>query len=299
MSSLSKLKAILAAVLQKITSPLYKLAPGWANRRIQDSLLVPKKYNKHVYRIPKGIKQFEIKTSDGSIQAFLIGKGPTVVLVHGWGGGAYQFFPLMRGLAQIGFSALSFDHLGHGLSDEKAATLQQSITTTNEVLSFVRKKMPDGLTALVGHSTGCIAIANAQSNLIKDMPLFLISPVFNFRLYFLKRLSSLDFPSALTKQYASQFAKNYKQLYARLELTRHLDQYADVSVIAHDQNDNLTTISDSLKFCKTYPLTKLLVTKGFDHTRIINSESVWQELKSHLNYEDTTINFIDQFQPRN
>jgi predicted alpha/beta-fold hydrolase len=298
MSSQSKLQALLTTALQKISSPLYKIVPGLANRKIQDSLLIPQKYTNHVYRIPKGIKQFEFKTSDGSIQGFLIGKGPVVVMVHGWGGGAYQFFPLMRGLAQIGFSALAFDHLGHGLSDAKAATLQQSIATTNEVLTFVREKMPSGLTALVGHSSGCITIANAQNHLIKDMPLFMISPVFNFRVYFLKRLNSLNFPSALIKQYATQITKMYKQLYARLELARHLDQYADVTVIAHDQNDNLSPVSDSIKFCKTYPMTRILITKEYDHSRIINSESVWQELKSHLNYEDTTINFIDQFKPR-
>ncbi|MFT5401173.1 MAG: hypothetical protein ACI8XW_003988, partial [Gammaproteobacteria bacterium] len=45
------------------------------------------------------------------------------------------------------------------------------------------------------------------------------------------------------------------------------------------------------KFCQKYPLTKLMVTREYGHNRIINSESVWHELKSHLNYEDTTINF--------
>jgi hypothetical protein len=40
-----------------------------------------------------------------------------------------------------------------------------------------------------------------------------------------------------------------------------------------------------------YPLTKLLIAKNTEHVRIINSETVWQELKSHLNYDDTTVNF--------
>ena len=77
----------------------------------------------------------------------------------------------------------------------------------------------------------------------------------------------------------------------RLELGRHLDKYGDTTVIAHDSGDSLSSIMDSEKFVARYPLTRLLVTKQYDHTRIINSESVWQELKSHLNYDDTTINF--------
>ena len=52
-----------------------------------------------------------------------------------------------------------------------------------------------------------------------------------------------------------------------------------------------SAVIDSAKFCAKYPLTRLLVTRQYDHVRIINSESVWQELKTHLNYDDTTINF--------
>ena len=40
-----------------------------------------------------------------------------------------------------------------------------------------------------------------------------------------------------------------------------------------------------------HTVSKLLITKNADHVRIINSETVWQELKSHLNYDDTTVNF--------
>jgi hypothetical protein len=165
-------------------------------------------------------------------------------------------------------------------------------------VKYAREKTPEGMAAIIAHSTGCITVANAVNSLIKDMPLFLISPVFNFKLYFLKRLASLNFPGELIKHYAAQFSNSYKQEFGKLELSRKLPQYADVTVIAHDQSDKTCPIAETIKFCDTYPLTKLLATKEYGHERIINSESVWQELKSHLNYEDTTINFIGQFQTR-
>ena len=169
--------------------------------------------------------------------------------------------------------------------------MHQFITTTNFVLHHVTHNSSDGLYAVVGHSTGCIAIANARHALIKDLPLLLISPIFNFRLFFLKKLVKLRLHPDLLRQYANGFAKVYKREYGKLELARNLDKYGDVTVIAHDQTDSESSIQDTYKFCKRFPLTKLLVTKEFDHDRIVNSESVWQELKSHLNYEDTTINF--------
>ena len=267
-----------------------KFVPGWTNNKIDAMLFTPKASDIKPVRLPRGMNQFVIKTRDGDVQAYQIGKGPTVAFVHGWGGAAQQFFPLMRGLAQCGFSALAFDQLGHGLSDKKPATLQQSIATTNHVFNSIQNSA-DGLCAVVGHSTGCITIANARSNLVKDRPLFLISPIFNYKLYFLKKLVKLKMPADIVKQYANQFGKTYRSEYQKLELAKNLARYGDFTVIAHDESDAESAISDSERFCSKYPLTKLLITKNADHVRIINSETVWQELKSHLNYDDTTINF--------
>ena len=280
---------LITPLTKKRASFLDMLLPGWSNKKIEAKLFTPKARDARTFRLPRGFSDEVMDTPDGKIRVYQTGKGPTVLLVHGWDGGAHQFFPIMRGLAQCGFNAVAFDHLGHGQSERKPATLQQSVETTNHLLQHFKRK--DGIAAIVGHSTGCIAIANARPALVKDTALFLISPVFNYKLYFLKKLVRLELPNELVKQYAAHFARSYKGEYQRLELSRHLDKYGDTTVIAHDVGDSESSILDSEKFVTKYPLTKLLVTKKYDHSRIINSESVWQELKAHLNYDDTTINF--------
>jgi len=267
-----------------------KFVPGWTNNKIDAMLFTPKLTDIKPVRLPRGMKQFVFKSRDGDIQAYEIGKGPKVVFVHGWGGSAQQFFPLMRGLAECGFCALAFDQLGHGLSDKKPATLQQSIATANHVFSTAQNSA-EGLCAIVGHSTGCITIASARTSLVKDRPLFLIAPIFNYKLFFLKKLVKLKLHADLVKEYANRFGKTYRSEYQKLELARNLARYGDFTVIAHDESDAESAISDSERFCAKYPLTKLLVTKNADHVRIVSSETVWQELKSHLNYNDTTVNF--------
>ena len=273
-----------------------KLAPSLARSQIETMLFTPQAANSKASRLPRGIDQFIIKTADGKLQTYQTGRGPTVVFVHGWDGGAYQFFPLMRGLARCGFSSLAFDHLGHGLSDKKPATLQQSIKTCNLVLNQVQKST-DGLCAAVGHGTGCIAIANANARdvTLTDLPLLMIAPVFNYKLHVLKRLVKLGLPADMVKRYANEFSKTYRGEYQKLELAGRLSKYADTTAIAHDESDKESAVADSIEFCERYPLTRLMVTKDTDHIRIINSESVWQELKLHLNYDDTTINFSAEF----
>ena len=290
LSSISSVGNLFSSFAKKKASIMGRYVPGWTNDKIDSMLFIPKATDTKAVRLPRGFEQFVIKTGDGNIQAYQTGRGPIVLFIHGWGGGAHQFFPLMHGLAECGFTALAFDHLGHGKSDTKPSTLHQSIETTNEILSSL-KRNKRGLCAIVGHSTGCIAIANARPALVKDLPLFLISPVFNYKLYFLKKLVKLKLHADLIKQYANRFAKIYRNEYKRLELATNLARYGDVTVIAHDESDSESSVSESTQFCATYPLTKLLITKNTDHVRIINSESVWQALKSHLNYDDTTINF--------
>ena len=268
-----------------------KLLPKWSDNIIERLLYSPGNRGKTNSKVPKGFRDLAIKTSAGNVQAYSTGSGPAVVFVHGWGGQAYQFMPLMRGVARCGFTAIAFDHIGHGQSDSQPTTLKQSIETTNEVLRFVRKNSKEGFGALVGHATGCVSIANARQALIKDVPLFLISPVFNYKLFFLKRLVSLKLPPDMMKKYLAGFAKKYRKDLESQELGRHLEKYADITFIAHDESDKETAVADSVKFCRKYPLTRLLVTKQYDHNLLINSESVWQELKSTLNYDDTTINF--------
>ncbi len=288
-----KLDGLISKFIHKTSQVQNRLIPGSALAKIDSLLFAPRNRRRISARAPKGFRVETIQTRDGEVHAITNGSGPVVVFVHGWGGSSSQFLPLMRGLERCGFGALVFDHLGYGRSKPKPTTLQQSIATTNDVLQHVRKNAGAGLAAVVGHSTGCISLANARPALIKNIPLFLISPVFNYKLFFLKRLVKHRLPSDLVRQYASRFGKIYKKDYEKLELGRHLVKYNDVTVIAHDELDVESAVGDSVKFCQQNPLTRLLVTKKLDHSRIVNSESVWQELKSTLNYDDTTINFAE------
>ncbi len=289
-SGQSRVGNLFSFFASQIVGLISKLSPGWANDSIDAMLFTPRATDIKPVRLPHDMSQFVTKTPNGDVQTYQIGKGPAIVFVHGWGGAAQQFFPLMRGLSHCGFSAIAFDQLGHGLSEKKPAPLKQFIATSNHIFNSVNDSV-DGLRAVVGHSTGCIAIANATPALLRDKPLFLISPIFDYKLYFLKKLHPLKLRTRLVKEYSSHFGKSYRKEYQRLELAKKLPLYADYTVIAHDESDTESAFSDSEQFCAKHPVTKLLATKNGDHVRVINSESVWQELKSHLNYDDTTVSF--------
>ena len=47
----------------------------------------------------------------------VLGSGPTVLMLHGIGGGHLAFAPQLETLAQAGFRAVSWDMPGYGHSD--------------------------------------------------------------------------------------------------------------------------------------------------------------------------------------
>ncbi len=276
-------------LINKASSVLSKLAPEWTYHKVKDQLLVPRKFTQQSTKVPRDMVQFTLETKEGNLQCYKQGRGATVVLVHGWSGSASQFFPLMRGLSQCGFRAVAFDHFAHGLSDCDQGSLRRFIAATEEVLKRLSKSNPgEPPAAIVGHAMGCLAIANAQPRLIKDIPLLMISPIFHFRKYFTRQVNLLGLPAHLSKKYLSQLEQSYLKDLDKMELDQKLKDYAQDTVIVHDKTDEESSYLDSVKFCAANPQARLQLIQGFGHNRIINSESLWQQLKSHLNYEDIT-----------
>lgn len=269
---------------------LSRLAPNWTYSKVEDLLLTPKSRKPDLSSLPNGIRKFKIDTKQGELAGYQLGSGPAVILVHGWSGGAYQFFPLMRGLAQIGFRAIAFDHFAHGHSSGKQASLQSFVNATESVIRLVKSKVSDGIVGIVGHSLGCNAIANTDQKLIGDAAIMLISPIFDMPKFFAQQIQLPGLHPDLAGKYMARLEQKSKLDYERMSLVIKLLPYDSQTVIAHDKSDRISSFNDSAKFCAKNPLTKLNITNDLGHERIINSESVWQQLKSHLNYEDITVN---------
>ena len=280
-------------LLSKIGLLRSRITPDWADSKIDSELFIYNARQRKQRQLPKGFQQKFVNTPAGAVALYHVGKGPAVVFVHDWGGGAHQFFPLMRALKECGYTAIAFDHLGHESSESKPATLKQMISTTNLMLNAAIKSHKDGLCCVVAHGIAAPVVVNINETLLQDLPLFLISPVFNYKLHFLKKLSALKLHPDLLKPYAEQFVAGYKRDFAKKELPIRLKDYAEHTVIVHETDDSVAPVSETVNFVKKNPLTRLVFTKGLDHDRVITSESVWQELKSHINYEDTSINFAN------
>jgi pimeloyl-ACP methyl ester carboxylesterase len=103
--------------------------------------------------LPLGARQFPIKDEALVRQGFLWdAKGPTVLLVHGWGADSSSLFGFVRPLVNRGFRVAAFDAPAHGTSAGKRTTMTEFVRAVGHVLDTL-----GGAHAVVAHSLGGIA----------------------------------------------------------------------------------------------------------------------------------------------
>jgi pimeloyl-ACP methyl ester carboxylesterase len=111
------------------------------------------------------------------LTAYLWGDGPTVVLVHGWNGGAAQFTQWVAPLVGAGFSALAVDLPAHGISPGDKANVVVFTRAIFAVLAELSHSERGPVAAVVGHSMGGLALVGALTEGAAAERVVLVAPV--------------------------------------------------------------------------------------------------------------------------
>ena len=97
------------------------------------------------------------------IETWTWGTGPSVLLVHGWGGRGTQLGAFVAPLVARGFSVVTFDAPGHGASDEGVVTIPEMTAAIHAVAA---SRGP--LAGLVAHSAGALTATAALHEGLND-----------------------------------------------------------------------------------------------------------------------------------
>src|SRR4051794_838526 len=99
---------------------------------------------------------FSVECDGARVRGAFWGDGPSVYLLHGWGGRATQLASFVQPLVRAGFTAVAFDAPAHGASGGKRASLlhfARALTRVAERMGPAR--------GVIGHSMGAAAAAFA------------------------------------------------------------------------------------------------------------------------------------------
>lgn len=203
------------------------------------------------------------------------GSGPTVYLVHGWGGWRGQLGAFVAPLTEAGRTVVAFDAPSHGESSpgmlgRRRATGAEFVEALTAVASVHGK--PD---AVVAHSLGCVATALAVRDGLPANRLVMVAPSARITASIALMATTLGFGVRVRER-----------MFARLERIAHrplsdfdvvdLGLHAPMpsTLVVHDRNDKEVAYDDGAELAATWPEAELATTEGLGHQRILRDRGV-------------------------
>lgn len=220
-----------------------------------------------------------LRTADGHhLRGFAAGAGPVVLLVHGWGEWAANLGAFIAPLVTAGYRVVGFDLPAHGRS---SGTQTDALVNAAAVSDAAAAQ--GGAHAIVAHSMGAHAATTALHRGLEVDAVALLAPA--VRLYGVEDFAEmLSLPQAAARGLRLTIERRYgasvwEDLAADL-LARKLRTPA---LIVHDADDDQIAPGDMRALSEAWQGSRLVVTQGLGHGRIIRDPDVIQQVVAFLN----------------
>ena len=201
------------------------------------------------------------------------GRGPVVVLVHGWSGHAGQYQAWLQPLLEAGFRVLAFDAPGHGGSSSRYTNLPE----IERILHRIQAREGD-FHALVAHSYGGVVAVHALKQGLQAQRLLSLAMPADARRLVERTAASLELPAVALAEFdrlvAARFGSHWWQQISPINNVASLGM---PGMLVHDRRDRIVPVTEAERLHRCWPGSRLLLTQGLGHTRLLSSDAVIEQ----------------------
>lgn len=255
----------------------HRLAPHHARNTARKLLLTPVRTTPKNSE-PLGLVKSQVISKEGILITYTLGHGPVWVLTHGWSGTASQFFPLMEHIASRGFTALAYDHPGHGESEGVYGHIPAFVNGLEAVLDSVEE-----VAGLVGHSMGTASAIECRHSKLVDKPMLLIAPVLDYLDNLFGSVERSGYSMRLFTAIVDELQAQYHYPLQSIDPYKKLNLRHAKTIIVHDQEDKFTKFSVSARAAKEMDNVQLVATQGQGHGRVMMCQQVMDSFDNLIN----------------
>jgi pimeloyl-ACP methyl ester carboxylesterase len=211
------------------------------------------------------------------------GEGPTVYLLHGWGGRRRQLGAFVDPLVAAGYRVVAFDAPSHGDSEPgEQGRRRSSIPEFAHVLAAVRTAAGPAH-AVVAHSVGCVAAAIALRDHLSVGRLVFIGSPAEMRPHIHEFASRIGLGERILSRLVDRIERRVESPLSHFDMPAIAAQVTTPPLLlVHDRDDNETRWSDSEAIAKAWPGARLLTTTGLGHRRILRDRDVINEVVTFI-----------------
>jgi pimeloyl-ACP methyl ester carboxylesterase len=265
-------------MLRAAARTLGTLAPAWSARRAEALFCTPRRTppsRKARAVLEQGQQRF-LELCGERVAVWSWGEGPRVLLVHGWSGYGGQLTAFVAPLVAAGFSVVTFDAPGHGLSSGRRSSLPELARVIRAVAHAT-----GGPHALVAHSFGAAASALALRQGLKVERAVLLAPPADPR----KAVAFFSRELALPERVAAGMVARLEARLGRLEdlvVPGFAPALRTPARIFHDAGDEEVRVEAGEAIARAWPGATLVRTQGLGHYRILYTPAVITDAVSFI-----------------
>ncbi|GLQ89862.1 hypothetical protein GCM10007898_34370 [Dyella flagellata] len=215
--------------------------------------------------------------------------GPTVVLLHGWGGHAGQMSAFVAPLRQAGFRVVAFDAPAHGASaNSRHGGRRVTFFEFADALQTVTAR-ESAIVGIIAHSGGCTAVSLAlRAGWKAPANIVFVAP------FAQPQHAVADFARMLgtTEEVIASFVRKVEHWlghpWSFLDITTLEDSHKwRRLLVIHDEQDYDVPLAQANALADSWPSAQLVVTRGLGHRRVLRDASVVDRVLAFLCDEPT------------
>jgi pimeloyl-ACP methyl ester carboxylesterase len=277
------------SALRKSFRILGMFAPGVGARLAYRLFFTPQRHPTPPWerRLNEAAEKLKMDYDFGTLNALSWGDGPTLLLIHGWGGRATQMGAFVNPLISAGFRVVALDAPAHGASSGKQTDMIQYAAAINAIRQQVAP-----VTAIIAHSlgAGCTLLAMERHQFKVEKLVLIGTPasavwvteafaeVLGIPEHVIKRMRTL-----LERRYGNTFTWEHD-----LSIESMLSRTTIPTLLIHDKLDAEIPYWNALKLAKSNPKCELITSEGQGHRRILRHDYVISKCLEFLQLASTS-----------
>jgi pimeloyl-ACP methyl ester carboxylesterase len=216
--------------------------------------------------------RFEVAVGESRVVGWKWGTGPTVLLLHGWGGYAGQLTAFVNPLVACGFAVIAIDAPSHGESSPGAlGPRRATLFDFSDTLLAVTRDLPR-VAGVIAHSGGCAAVAWWLTRATEPRPerIVFVAPFARPSRYMAAFQRTLGLSDKAMQKFRESSERQFNFRWADFEVPEIADRVATPPLLViHDKDDRETAWQDGADIAAKWPNARIESTSGLGHNRIL------------------------------
>lgn len=236
-------------------------------------------------RLLESARRSWLRIGNRGIAMHTWGRGPTVLMVHGWGARSTHMGKMIEPLVQAGFRVVSFDAPAHGQSEGRHTDL---VEFSAAIAAVARQSGP--IHTIVAHSFGVAMALLARRDWGVEAKRQIYISSFDHCKWFTEAFRHHAGISAEVMESTRQMMverHNGRVNWDQLSVVEMLRRTQEPTLLIHDREDDEIPFQHTVALHEAAACGELFTTSGFGHHRLLGLSSVIDRVVKFVSDETT------------